>query len=265
MHYLGYFFAIIIGVVMGLIGGGGSILSVPVFAYIFRISALEATTLSLFVVGVTSVVGSIAFVRERVVDFRTVAYFGLPSIAGILFSRRVVLPHLPPYIIHRWGITLSKDMFILTLFGILMLISATKMIRKSSSLRPVQERKGNQTLLISQGLLVGIVTGFIGAGGGFLIVPALVMLLGLTMRQAVGTSLVIISINSLIGFVSSLDKISINWPFLLIFTGLSILGIIFGSSISRKIDGAKLKPMFGWFVLVMGVWIIVKELFLKNI
>lgn len=264
MEYLGYLFAVTIGLVMGLIGGGGSILSVPVFAYIFQINALEATTLSLFVVGVTSAVGSVGFIRDRVVNFRTVAYFGLPSIAGILFSRRVVLPHLPPYIIHRWGITLSKDMFILTLFGILMLISATKMIRKNTHLRPPQV-KTNLTLLISQGLLVGIITGFIGAGGGFLIVPALVMLLGLTMRQAVGTSLVIISINSLIGFASSLDKIAIHWSFLLIFTSLSVLGIIFGAQISRKIDGAKLKPMFGWFVLVMGLWIIIKELFLKNL
>ncbi len=250
---------------MGLIGGGGSILSVPVFAYLFKIDAVTATALSLFVVGITSSVGSVGYIRQKVVNFRTVLLFGLPSILGILFSRRVVLPHLPPYIINRWGITLTKEMFILVLFAVLMLISSIKMIKKYDRQRFRKSDEINYTLLISQGLLVGIVTGFIGAGGGFMIVPALVMLLGLSMKEAVSTSLVIISFNSLIGFASSLDKIDVDWTFLLTFSALSIVGILIGVQIAKKIEGRKLRPMFGWFVLVMGIWIIINELFLKNI
>ncbi|MHA6696590.1 sulfite exporter TauE/SafE family protein [Chryseobacterium sp. A301] len=263
MHILGYFFAIVIGLVMGLIGGGGSILSVPVFAYLFEIDAITATTLSLFVVGVTSSVGSVSFVRQGHVQFSTALQFGLPSVLGILFSRRVVLPHLPPYIINRWGITITNEMFILLLFAILMLISAIKMIQKKERPRGRKFQESNYTLLASQGLLVGIITGFIGAGGGFLIVPALVMLVGVSMKQAVGTSLFIISVNSLIGFVSSLDKVHIDWPFLLIFTGLSIVGILVGVAFAKNIESKKLKPLFGWVVLSMGIFIIVKELILK--
>ncbi len=263
MHILGYFFAIVIGLVMGLIGGGGSILSVPVFAYLFDIDAITATTFSLFVVGVTSSVGSVSFVRQGHVQFSSALQFGIPSILGILFSRRVVLPHLPPYIINRWGITITNEMFILLLFAILMLISAIKMIQKKERPRGRKFQQSNYTLLASQGLLVGIITGFIGAGGGFLIVPALVMLVGVSMKQAVGTSLFIISINSLIGFASSLDKVHIDWPFLLFFTGLSIVGILVGVAFSKRIESQKLKPLFGWVVLTMGIFIIIKELILR--
>lgn len=265
MHILGYFFAIVIGLVMGVIGGGGSILSVPIFVYVFDIDAVTATTLSLFVVGITSSVGSVGYIKQRQVDFKTALLFGLPSILGILFSRRVVLPHLPPYIINRWGITLTKDMFILILFAVLMLISAFKMIKRIDRQRIRQAQEINYTILISQGLLVGIITGFIGAGGGFLIVPALVMLLHVPMRQAVATSLFIISINSLIGFISSLDKVAINWVFLLSFTALSVVGILVGVGVAKKIEGRRLRPMFGWFVLIMALWIILNELLIKQI
>ena len=265
MNIAGYFFAIVIGLVMGLIGGGGSILSVPVFAYLFNIDALTATTLSLFVVGVTSTVGSVGYIRQRHVCFRTALLFGLPSIAGILFSRRLVLPHLPAYIINRWGITITQEMFILILFAILMLISAFKMIKKIDRQGLRKSEDINYTLLISQGLLVGIVTGFIGAGGGFLIVPALVMLLGIPMKQAVGTSLLIIAINSSVGFISSLDRTIIDWPFLLFFTGLSVFGILIGVKVAKRIAGPKLRPMFGWLVLAMGIWMIINELLIKQI
>ena len=263
MEILGYFFAVIIGLVMGLIGGGGSILSVPVFVYLFKIDATTATAFSLFVVGVTSSVGSVNFMKRKIVDYRTALVFGVPSVLGILFSRRVVLPHLPHYIINKWGMTLTKDMFILVLFAILMLISSVKMIKKSDRERIKKSEKPNYTLLISQGILVGIVTGFIGAGGGFLIVPALVMLVGISMKEAVATSLFIISFNSLVGFASSIDKIDVDWPFLLIFTSISVLGILIGVQFSKKIDSKKLKPIFGWVVLIMGIWIIINELILK--
>lgn len=263
MEIIGYFLAIVIGLVMGLIGGGGSILSVPIFVYIFGFDSFTATTLSLFVVGATSLVGSTGFMKQKLVDFPTAFIFGIPSILGVLFSRRIVLPHLPEYIINRWGMTVTKDMFLLLLFAILMLVSSYKMIRKTERPSGRKQNGNNYTILISQGLFVGIITGLIGAGGGFLIVPALVMLLGLPMKKAVGTSLVIISMNSLLGFVSSLKMVKADWSFLTVFTSLSIIGIFVGIALAKKIDGRKLKPIFGYIVLIMGLLIIVKEIFFK--
>lgn len=263
MEIIGYFLAIVIGLVMGLIGGGGSILSVPIFVYIFSFDPITATTLSLFVVGATSLVGSTGFMKQKLVDFPTAFIFGIPSILGVLFSRRIVLPHLPEYIINRWGMTITKDMFLLLLFAILMLVSSYKMIRKTERPSGRKQNGNNYTILISQGLLVGIITGLIGAGGGFLIVPALIMLLGLPMKKAVGTSLVIISMNSLLGFVSSLKMVKPDWVFLMVFTSLSIIGIFVGIAFAKKIDGRKLKPIFGYIVLSMGLFIIVKEIFFK--
>lgn len=264
MEFLGYFSAIIIGLVMGLIGGGGSILSVPIFVYIFGFDAVTATALSLFVVGVTSSVGTVGFIRHQLVDFKTAFIFGIPSILGVIFSRRLVLPNLPHYIIHKYGITLTKDMFLLLLFAILMLIASFKMIRKIERVRKRDDNETNYTVLISQGLLVGIITGLIGAGGGFLIVPALVMLLGINMKRAVATSLFIISMNSILGFLSTLKMVKHDWNFLLIFSALSVVGIFIGIAISKKMDGRKLKPLFGWMVLGMGIFIIIKEVFLKQ-
>lgn len=265
MEVLGYISAIIVGLVMGLIGGGGSILSVPIFVYIFGFDAVTATALSLFVVGVTSLVGSAGFIREKLIDFPTAFTFGIPSVLGVLFSRRLVLPHLPHYIIHRWGITLTKEMFLLLLFSVLMLVASYKMIGKNDSPRPTREGDTNYTLLFSQGLLVGIVTGLIGAGGGFLIVPALVMFLGLHIKRAVATSLFIIAMNSILGFVSTMKMVKHDWNFLLIYTGLSIIGIFIGLGISKKIDSRKLKPIFGYIVFAMGLYIIIKELVLTSV
>ncbi|MBW8361822.1 MAG: sulfite exporter TauE/SafE family protein [Kaistella sp.] len=264
MEFLGYFSAIVIGLVMGLIGGGGSILSVPIFVYVFGFDAVTATALSLFVVGITSLVGTAGFIRQKQIDFRTAFTFGIPSIFGVLFSRRLVLPYLPDYIINRWGITLTKDMFLLLLFAILMLIASFKMIRKIERPRLRKSEDSNYTILISQGLLVGIVTGLIGAGGGFLIVPALIMLLGLNMKKAVATSLFIISMNSISGFLSTMKMVKHDWDFLLIFTGLSVVGMFAGLAVAKKMDGRKLKPLFGWTVLAMGCFIIIKEIFLEQ-
>lgn len=264
MELIGWFSAIVIGLVMGLIGGGGSILSVPIFVYVFGFDAVTATALSLFVVGITSLVGSVGFIRQGQIDFRTALTFAIPSVLGVLFSRRLVLPNLPHFIINRWGITLTKDMFLLLLFAILMLIASIKMIQKNDRPRLRKYDEVNYTILVSQGLLVGIMTGLIGAGGGFLIVPALVMLLGLNMKKAVATSLFIIAMNSLLGFLSTMKMVKHDWIFLLSFTALSVIGIFIGIALSKTMDGRKLKPLFGWVVLAMGLFIIVKEVFLKQ-
>lgn len=263
MEIIGYIFAVFIGFLMGLIGGGGSILGVPVFVYLFGFDAVTATVLSLFVVGITSLFGTLGFIREKSINYRTALLFGLPSVLGVLFSRRLVVPHLPHYIINRWGIVLTKDSFLLILFSVLMLISAYKMIRKPKLKKIREAEETNYTLLVSQGLLVGIITGMVGAGGGFLIVPALVMLVRMPMKEAVATSLFIICINSLIGFASSLDKVEVDWFFILKFSFFSIIGVFVGLFVGRKIDGSKLKPLFGWIILAMGIFIILKETILQ--
>ncbi len=263
MEILGYFFALIIGLIMGIIGGGGSILGVPILVYIFHIDVVTATALSLFVVGTTSLIGSFGYMKQRLINFNTALLFGIPSILGVVFSRRLVVPHLPETIFNKLGFTITKDMFLLILFAVLMLISSYKMINKINEEPLIKSEEPNYTLLISQGLLVGILTGLIGAGGGFLIVPALVMLLGMKIKQAVATSLLIIAMNSLLGFLSAIDKVNINWQFLLIFTSISVIGVFLGLLISKKVNGKKLKPIFGWFILIMGIYIIIKEIFFK--
>ena len=260
MEILGYFFAIIIGLIIGIIGGGGSILGVPVFVYLFKMDVLSATTFSLFVVGVSSAFGAISNARQGNVDFKTALLFGIPSVFSIVFVRKIILPHLPENLINIGDIHIPKNLFILVLFAVLMLFSSIKMIVGNPKIE-TQTKSPQYPLLITQGIAVGMITGMIGAGGGFLIVPALVMLLNLEMKKAIGTSLFIISINSLLGFASSEHISNIDWEFLLKFTGLAIIGLLSGIRISKKIDGKKLKPAFGWFVLSMGIYIILKEVF----
>lgn len=263
MEFIGYFFAVIIGIILGLIGGGGSILTVPVFVYLFNFDAITATALSLFVVGVSSSIGSINYSIKRLIDFKTAFIFGVPSVIGILFSRSLVIPNLPNVIINDFGITISKHAFLLIIFAILMLISAYKMIKKTGRKYVQSALDSNDTLLVSQGLMVGILTGLIGFGGGFLIVPALVILQNKKMKEAIATSLFIISLNSLIGFLIALNTTKIDWDFLLGFTSLSILGIFIGILISKRINGNQLKPIFGWFILIIGLITVAKELFIK--
>lgn len=261
MPQFGYFLALLIGLVIGLIGGGGSILGVPVFAYVYEMDAFTATTLSLFVVGVTSALGTLENVRKGQVEYKTALFFGLPSVLSVVFMRGFVVPRLPKVLWSISGVTITTDTFILVLFALLMLYSSFKMIFvKKEALIPSQSPQ--YFLLSLQGLGVGMLTGLIGAGGGFLIVPALVMLLNVEIKKAIGTSMLIISLNSLIGFVSSSSLEAIHWPFLLIFTGISILGMWIGFWLNKRIDGQRLKPIFGGVLFLMALFMIIKECFL---
>ena len=259
MEFLGYFFALIIGLIMGIIGGGGSILGVPIFVYLFDMNALTATTLSLFVVGVASAVGATGNAKQGNVDFKTSLLFGIPSVLSVIFVRKIILPHLPDPLFSIGTFPIEKNLFILVLFAALMLISSIKMIVGNQKIETTNQSP-QYPMLVTQGIAVGMITGMIGAGGGFLIVPALVMLLNLEMKKAIGTSMMIISMNSLLGFLSS-QKTGINWQFLLIFTSIAVIGMLIGIQLAKKIDGKKLKPIFGWFVLMMGIYIIIKEIF----
>lgn len=265
MEILGYAFALIVGLVIGLMGSGGSILCVPIFVYLFKSDATNATALSLFVVGVTSAVGAVSNIINKNVHLKNSLYFGIPSVLSVGMVRRFVLPILPNNFFHLGSFVITKDIFILTLFAVLMIISAVLMIRKKQNKgTPNKKNKNPSILLTIQGLGVGALTGLIGAGGGFLIIPALVLLADLDMKQAIGTSLLIVSMNSLFGFASSLSIAEINWKILLLFTSISIAGIFIGLFLSKRMNGAQLKPAFGWFVLIVGTFIIFKELVFNN-
>lgn len=260
MEYFGYLASIIIGLSLGLIGGGGSILAVPILVYLFRISPEQSTTYSLFIVGFTSMIGSISHYKLGNLKMKSAVIFAVPSIVSLLFIRKLILPLIPSTITSISGIDVTKDLLIMIVFAMLMVATSFSMIKKSKIV--VETPEINFIMLAVIGLLVGVIIGFLGAGGGFLIIPALLFFGNLPMKQAVGTSLFIIFINSMLGFAGDLiGGIQVDFKFLGIISLMAIIGLLIGTTLSKKIDGSKLKPAFGWFVLVMGIYIIGKELF----
>lgn len=264
MYIAGYLASILIGLSLGLIGGGGSILTVPVLVYLFGIDPILGTAYSLFIVGVTSVIGSISYFRYSLVDVRTAIIFGLPSIVAVFLTRAYLVPAIPQEVLRLGDLIIDRGMMLMLLFAILMLVASIGMIRPTtkspkSPQSALTHRKYPYILILIEGLVVGSLTGLVGAGGGFLIIPALVILGRLPMKQAIGTSLVIISAKSLLGFLGESGLRDLDWGFLLSVTAFAILGIFLGMKLSHRIDGARLKPAFGWFVFVMGVYIILKE------
>jgi len=265
MEIIGYLASIVMGLTLGLIGGGGSILTVPILVYLFDVDPVLSTAYSLFVVGITSAVGSFSHFRKGNVHVKTALIFGVPSIAAVYSVRKFIMPIIPdPVFI--WGDSgVSKSLSVLVLFAILMLLTSFTMIRKPMFKNGrVGKINYHYLLIFMEGIVVGGITGLVGAGGGFLIIPALVLLAGLPMKQAVGTSLVIITLKSLIGFTGDLGgELIIDYPFMMMFSLFAMAGILIGSYLTRFIENEKLKPVFGWFVLVMGVYILIKELIFR--
>ena len=264
MEILGYIGAVLMGLSLGLIGGGGSILTVPILVYLFSVDAVLATAYSLFIVGLTSLIGSFSHMRMGNIHWRTAIVFGIPSIVAVFATRAWLVPALPDPLFTLGGTVVSKALGILIFFALLMVAAAYSMIhRERTKAEGTTEAHVhfNYPLILGEGIVVGTVTGLVGAGGGFLIIPALVLLAKLPMKQAVGTSLIIIAAKSLIGFTGDLGGNElIDWNFLLVFSSIAVVGIIAGSLLSKRIPNEKLKPAFGWFVLVMGVYIIAREL-----
>lgn len=268
MEWMAYPAAVIMGVLLGLLGGGGSVLTLPILVYLLHVPTSIATTYSMFVVGSSALFGSFNYIIKKEVSWRAVLVFGVPSVLSIFFARKIVFPALPAIIrIFGWGI--SKDTLLMMVFAMFMLLASWSMIRRKrmdavETLPAESGQDARYILLLLEGIAVGMIVGLIGAGGGFLIIPALVILMHLPMKKAVGTSLTLIFINSLLGFLGDLqNQVVIDWHLLLIFTGFAFAGILIGSFLSGKIEGEKLRPAFGWFILGMGVLIIAEELILK--
>lgn len=263
MEIIGYVASAFIGISIGLIGGGGSILTVPVLVYLFGINPVIGTAYSLFVVGSASLVGVIPKFRDGLVNVRTAVVFGVPSIIGVYFTRLYIVPAIPDDVFTLGTLLVTKSMLLMLVFAMLMLGASISMIREKNGTETKnsdEQIKFNYPVILFQGLVVGALTGLVGAGGGFLIIPALVLLSKLPMKEAIGTSLAIMAGKSLIGFLGDVNNIQIDWGFLLIITGIAVAGIFVGNWLSKKIDGKKLKKFFGWSILLMGIFIITKEL-----
>ena len=266
MEIIGYVASILIGTSLGLIGGGGSILTVPVLVYLFGIEPVIATAYSLFIVGASSLVGAWPKYKQGFVNIKTAIIFGIPSIVSVFATRKYVMPAIPAQLGTFAGIEITKSLLMMLLFAVLMVAASFSMIRSTIVVADEEAgvQKFNYPLILVEGVLVGMLTGLVGAGGGFLIIPALVMLSKLPMKQAVGTSLLIIAAKSLIGFTGDLGTTHMDWTLLLSVTALAISGIFIGDRLSKKIDGNKLKKGFGWFVLIMGLYILAQQLFFQT-
>lgn len=259
MELVGYAASILVGLVLGLLGGGGSILSIPILVYLFGVEPVLASAYSLFIVGVTSLVGAVPKYKDQLVHLRTGLIFGLPSIASIFITRKWLVPAIPDVIFQVEGFLVTKRILLLGIFAVLMVFASIPMIRGKRDITSANE-KFRTFLVVLEGIVIGFLTGLVGAGGGFLIIPALVFLTGLQFKTAVGTSLFIIAINSLMGFVGDLMNYVMDWQLLLSVTGLAIVGILIGNRFSRKISAIRLRIAFGWFTLIIGGYILLREL-----
>jgi len=262
MNVMGYIAALFIGISLGLIGGGGSILTVPVLVYLFGVSPILATSYSLFVVGSTSLIGSLNNWRKGLVDFKTAFLFGLSSVTTVFITRKLIIPNIPEAI--RIGNSnLHFSILTMVLFALLMLIASISMIRSKAVNEHLAQNGKHFFTLVLYGICIGLVTGFLGAGGGFLLIPALVLLLHLPMKKAIGTSLFIIALNSLAGFIGDTGHFDTNWLLLLTISIIAIAGVFIGGLLSKSVDSCRLKKAFGWFVLAMGIYIIIREIWLQ--
>jgi len=257
IEVLGYIGALIIGIVLGLMGSGGSIMAVPIFAYLFQISPVTTTAYSLFVVGTSASVGTLNNFSKKLIDFRIALILAIPAFIAVYIARKFLVPLIPEELMSTGSFVLTKNMGIMLLFALLMIIASISMLKKSVTCNV--GAAFNYPMIVCVGAIIGILTGIVGIGGGFLIIPALVLLVKLPMKKAVATSLFIIALKSLIGFMGDVGNLEINWPFLLIFTLISITGIFMGVYLSAFIKNEKLKRSFGWFVLFIAVGIFCKE------
>jgi uncharacterized protein len=262
MEVLGYLLAALVGVSLGLIGGGGSILTVPILVYVMSVNPVLATSYSLFIVGSASLVGAVNNYRNGFVSIKIALLFGLSSITTVFITRKIILPLIPPVLFDSANFQITQAMATMILFAILMLLVSITMIRDKRppvNTTAIVHKETPLFRLLIYGVLIGLATGFLGAGGGFLLVPALVLVLKMPMKKAVGTSLLIIALNSLIGFTGDIGHFAIDWNFLIVITLIAVAGIFVGGFLAKKIAGDKLKKAFGWFVLLMGIYIIIKE------
>lgn len=258
MEILGYIGALFIGLVLGLTGGGGSILTVPILVYLMSINPVTATAYSLFIVGTTSTFGAIQNYRKNLVDIKNGFIFAIPSFIAVYLTRKFIVPRIPEIIIES-PILITKETFLMLFFAVIMVFGALSVLKKKSQ-NTNSEEKRNLILIGIQTFTIGIIIGLVGAGGGFLIIPSLILFAKLPMRKAVGTSLFIIAMNSLVGFIGDVQNLEIDWLFLLTFSVISVAGIFLGMYLTKYTNESQLKKIFAYFILVMAAIILLKEM-----
>jgi uncharacterized membrane protein YfcA len=258
IEFIEYFCALLIGIVLGLTGGGGSILTVPVLVYILNFNPIIASSYSLFIVGITSLFGTLINFKKGNVVLKTGLLLAIPSLISVYITRKYIVHTIPEIIIQNSYFTITKDLFLMVLFAVVMFFAALSMLKTPTS--EIVENKTNLFIIIFQIFCVGILIGLIGAGGGFLIIPALVHFAKLPIKKAIGTSLLIIACNSLIGFSGDVQNINPDWYFLFKFASFAMTGIFIGIYLSRFFNERSLKKIFGWFVLTMAIFILTKEI-----
>lgn len=257
IELFGYVLALFIGLSLGLIGGGGSVLAVPILIYVMGITPKAAIATSLAIVGMVSVIGAIPHWREGNVRFKTAALFAPTAMAGAYLGAKIA------------DLRVITETFQLVCFGLVMVIASILMIQKGSKSSTSQEmvnpKKSNVThhsnwwTIPLEGLGIGILTGFVGVGGGFIIVPALVIFGGIPMKEAIGTSLLIIAFNSATGFLGYLSQVKLDWNLVIFFTIAASVGTLAGAYLTRFIDAKNLQKGFGYFVLAVAVFVLIKR------
>lgn len=262
MEHFGFVASLTMGIVLGVMGGGGSILTIPILVYLFTLTPMVATGYSLFVVGTTSLIGSVMYLRKGDVDFQVGLAFAFPSVLGVNISRALIIPRIPDVIFQMGHFSMTKEVLIMLTFAALMIAASYSMIKKKNEQKTLQAHPIIRITLISlMGIIIGMIAGFVGAGGGFLIIPALVFMAGLSMRIAIGTSLMIITLQSLLGFAGDISRgLLIDWSLLMTVTSFAVVGILLGSAVAHRIEEQKLKPAFGWLILIMGIGVLVEQL-----
>lgn len=264
---IAYGLFLLIGLILGLIGSGGSILSVPVLVYFFYLPVEIATGYSLFIVGLSALIGGSAYFKRGDVSFESLVQFAIPSLITVFLVRKYIIPELPEIFFYLGNFAVSKRMLIMLLFSVLVIFSSISMIKKherNHRTDAMWDEFSKSPLriyfVLLLAIIIGLITGFVGAGGGFIIIPVLIFFMRIPVKKSVGTSLSIIAVNSLTGFSGNFGNFLIDWHFLMVVSVLCIIGILFGNLISIKISSDKLKPVFGWFTLIVSIFVVAKEL-----
>jgi uncharacterized protein len=260
LEIIGYFLALFVGLVLGTLGGGGSILAVPILVVFFQMQPQNATVYSLFIVGVTSLFGAIQHFKSKLIHPKNALLFGIPAVISISLTRLLIVPIIPEIIQLGEHIVFKKDTFIMSLFAILMILASIPMIKGQKELHST--KKNRPTILVIFGVIIGFISGLVGAGGGFMIIPSLSIFMKVPIKNAIATSIVIIAINSLSGFTAELftPNLKLNWIILLGFTLIATAGLIIGLKLNHKIQSTNLKKGFGIFVLLIGISILAMEI-----
>lgn len=265
LEIIGYVGAVVVGLLVILVGAGGSILTVPVLVYLFNISPVIATGYALLIVGATSIVSTLSYIRRKMVNYRIALLFGIPSVIAVYLTRRFMLPAIPDELFTVGTAVVTKGVFLMLLMAVLIFISATSMIMVKRKYETDEETNLNTfyytRMILIEGLIIGILTGLVGTGGGFMIIPALVIMCNLPIKTAIGTALLIASAKSGIGFLGEMSTNSnIDYELIFKFTGFALVGIAMGTFLSDKVSGYRLRNYFGYFLYLVGAVILINEL-----